>query len=75
MILGFKSKSRTGYLAVSILSVFAIIVMRLFSCKLLRVRTIVRVQTKVRGSNLKLNLKEVLIYAMEWQKAYKNGFE
>ena len=71
MILGFKSKSRTGYLAVSILSIFAIIVMRLFFLQVIEGADYRARADKGQRKQFEIKSQRGLIYAMDGKKLTK----
>ena len=71
MILGFKSKSRTGYLAVSILSIFAIIVMRLFFLQVIEGADYRARAGKGQRKQFEIKSQRGLIYAMDGKKLTK----
>lgn len=71
MILGFKNKSRTGYLAVSILGVFAVIVVRLFFLQVIESADYRARADKGQRKQFEIKAQRGLIYAMDGKKLTK----
>ena len=71
MILGFKNKSRTGYLAVSILGVFAVIVVRLFFLQVIEGADYRARADKGQRKQFEIKAQRGLIYAMDGKKLTK----
>ena len=71
MILGFKNKSRTGYLAVSILGVFAVIVIRLFFLQVIEGADYRARADKGQRKQFEIKAQRGLIYAMDGKKLTK----
>ena len=71
MILGFKNKSRTGYLAVSILGVFAVIVVRLFFLQVIEGADYRARADKGQRKQFEIKAQRGLIYAMDGKKITK----
>ena len=71
MILGFKNKSRTGYLAVSVLGIFAVIIVRLFFLQVIEGEEYRAKADKGQRKQFEIKSQRGLIYAMDGKKLTK----
>ena len=71
MILGFKNKSRTGYLAVSVLGIFAVIIVRLFFLQVIEGNEYRAKADKGQRKQFEIKSQRGLIYAMDGKKLTK----
>ena len=71
MILGFKNKSRTGYLAVSVLGIFAVIIIRLFFLQVIEGNEYRAKADKGQRKQFEIKSQRGLIYAMDGKKLTK----
>ena len=71
MILGFKNKSRIGYLAVSVLGIFAVIIVRLFFLQVMEGNEYRAKADKGQRKQFEIKSQRGLIYAMDGKKLIK----